>query len=81
MIIPKGINFELWARQLNIDFPNDNIPIPLNGEKDLKPWGMSLIQCSSFAGKDIPVPEDNETFEDWAMKVYKLMNDQNNKKN
>jgi hypothetical protein len=72
MIIPKNISFNLWARQLNIDYPIDTIPIPPN-EDNWKTWAASVVQSDSFTKAGVPSPSNEKHWSEWADKVYQLM--------
>lgn len=73
MMIPIGVTLKYWWDSLVIDFPNDNIPI-LDDEKDWKEKGSFLVQEIDFAIQNAPSSVLYEDPFDWAMDVYRSMN-------
>jgi hypothetical protein len=76
MILPVGIDIMYWAASLRIDFPNDNIPI-LTSESAWKQWGNELLLSESFDINNIPSTEYFDKWDEWAMKVFLLMQNSN----
>lgn len=73
MIIPEYINLSDWADSLQIDFPDDNVPILID-QNDWKEWGESLIQCNSFELNEVTSPLSFDDWRSWAHAVYFSMN-------
>jgi len=73
MILPYGISFDDWASSLNIDFPNDNIPLLYNS--DWKSFGEVLVSCESFISNSAPSPSSYNDVQEWMMDVYLAMDD------
>ena len=73
MMIPTKADLKTWASSLIVDFPQDNIPI-LSDENDWERWGSILIGCQSFASNAAPPPRAYGDWRDWAINVYKVMN-------
>ena len=73
MMIPIYADLKTWASSLIVDFPQDNIPLLID-ESDWKRWGAFLTQETSFAINAAPTTRDYSNWKDWAINVYKVMN-------
>ena len=71
--LPVGIRIEPWAAALFQDFPTDDIPI-LNSEQEWRPWGDSLIVCTTFAAAGSPGTAGFDSWQDWALAVVRSLN-------
>lgn len=72
MMIPIKADLKTWASSLIVDFPFDNIPV-LTNESDWERWGTLLIESNSFAVNAAPPTRGYSDWQDWAMRVYKVM--------
>ena len=74
MIIPIAISLPLWANNLVIDFPGDNIP-QLLSENDWRTWGDDLVQCTTFSKNNSPGTANYGDWQAWAQAVHYTMTD------
>jgi hypothetical protein len=82
MVMPKYITLKNWAGSLNIDYPNDILPI-LRNEEEWEEWATIVANTGSFKNAAIPTPtslkkeqNNNEpsNWNEWAKIVYYIMN-------
>lgn len=69
MVIPEHIGLLDWAAQLQIDFPNDNVPILL-AEDAWREWGLAVLGCPSFRKANAPPPFDFNDWREWALGLF-----------
>lgn len=67
MVQPDMISLMDWAASLQIDFPNDDIPL-LENENLWKEWGEELKMSDSF--QNIPTTYGYVNYRDWMNEVY-----------
>lgn len=72
MVDPRHLALIDWAQQLNIDFPNDKIPVLYN-EINWKDWSDQVIQCPSFSRVFAPRADQFTNWRDWAFHLYQLL--------
>lgn len=82
MVMPKYITLKNWAGSLNIDYPNDILPI-LRNEEEWEEWATIVANTGTFKNAAIPTPaslkkeqNNNEpsNWNEWAKTVYYIMN-------
>lgn len=64
-ILPVGIEFPVWANQLRLSFPTQNIPI-VNAEIDWRVFPAMLNSNRCFDNSFIPNVGGFNNWRDWA---------------
>ena len=78
MVMPKYITLKNWAGSLNIDYPNDVLPV-LKKDEEWEEWGTIVANTGSFKNAAIPTPsslKNNDKpvdWTEWATIVYYIM--------
>jgi len=70
MVQPNMISLMDWAASLQIDFPNDDIPL-LEREDAWFEWGDKLKMSDSF--QNIPSTYGYNNYQDWMNEVYYII--------
>ena len=73
MLLPFTVGAKDWFCSLLIDYPTENICIPINDE-DWKKSADFLCDSPLFLSNSVPNSQDYDKFEDWANIVYFKMN-------
>lgn len=72
MVDPRGMDLLGWADSLQVDFPDDDIPI-LTEPNNWRTWGNDLTACQTFADNNPPDTNDYDDWFTWAQQVYYSM--------
>jgi len=73
MIYPKYIGLQDWWNALNIDYPQELIPLLAN-DNDWQQQGKILAGTGVFAQANIPSPSPKEEdWSEWARSVFLVM--------
>lgn len=64
-ILPINIDFNDWASQIRIDFPNIDIPIPPSDVNGWKGWASQIVNSNQLT--NVPLPTETVYTEagDW----------------
>lgn len=73
MINPSTSSLLDWAASLNIDFPQDTIPVIMQGDSWME-WATQVCASKTFAINNTPRPDGFADWREWASRVYGIMN-------
>lgn len=73
IVLPVGIDLLDWAAQLQIDFPQDTVPV-LFDRHAWRQWGNSLLASKTFSQSNCPFTDSFPDWQSWAVAFVRSLN-------